>query len=186
METSGDKMMSRQKGVAAVEFALIAMLFFILLFGIIELGRLFYVWNSVQEVTRRAAREAVVTDFTDATALTAVKRDALLGGDTLIAAPEVGSVSVRISYLDLSGNPIASNSLPVSPTENAQACVDENSSANGAKPYCIAYVQACLANDSGCATSVRYLPMVSLFPYFNLNIPVSTVTMPAESMGYVP
>ena len=49
-----------QRGAAAVEFAIIAMLLFTVLFGIIEFGRLFYVINTVQEVTRRAAREAVV------------------------------------------------------------------------------------------------------------------------------
>src|SRR5512139_2639955 len=50
----------RQRGASIVEFAFIAMMFFTLLFGIVEFGRLFFNINSVQEITRRAAREQVV------------------------------------------------------------------------------------------------------------------------------
>lgn len=53
---------ARQKGAAAVEFALIAMLFFALLIGIVEFGRVLFTWNSAAEATRRGARIAVVTD----------------------------------------------------------------------------------------------------------------------------
>lgn len=56
----------RQKGVAAVEFALIAIVFFTLLLGIIEFGRVLFTWNSVAEATRWGARLAVVCDKDDA------------------------------------------------------------------------------------------------------------------------
>lgn len=52
---------ARQNGAAAVEFALIAMLFFALLIGIMEFGRVLFTWNSAAEATRRGARIAVVT-----------------------------------------------------------------------------------------------------------------------------
>ncbi|SIT45909.1 TadE-like protein [Paraburkholderia piptadeniae] len=52
----------RERGVAAVEFALIAPIFFILLIGIMEMGRLFFYWNSATEATRLGARIAVVCD----------------------------------------------------------------------------------------------------------------------------
>jgi len=51
-----------QRGVAAVEFALIAGVFFTLLIGIIEFSRVLYYWNTAAEVTRLAARTAVVCD----------------------------------------------------------------------------------------------------------------------------
>lgn len=51
-----------QRGVAAVEFALIAGLFFTLLIGIIEFSRVLFYWNTAAEVTRLAARSAVVCD----------------------------------------------------------------------------------------------------------------------------
>ena len=50
----------KQQGAAAVEFALICLLFFTILFAIIEFGRMMYVYNTMQEVTRSAARAAVV------------------------------------------------------------------------------------------------------------------------------
>lgn len=52
---------ARQSGAAAVEFALIAMVFFALLIGIVEFGRVLFTWNSAVEATRRGARIAVVT-----------------------------------------------------------------------------------------------------------------------------
>lgn len=54
--------LARQNGAAAVEFALIAVLFFALLIGIVEFGRVLFAWNSAVEATRRGARIAVVTN----------------------------------------------------------------------------------------------------------------------------
>lgn len=56
---------SRQQGVAAVEFALIASLLFTVLFGVIEMGRLLWTWNAAVEATRYGARLAVVCDLND-------------------------------------------------------------------------------------------------------------------------
>jgi Flp pilus assembly protein TadG len=56
----------RQRGVAAVEFALVAALFFTLMIGIMEMGRLLFYWNSAAEATRLGARIAVVCDLNDA------------------------------------------------------------------------------------------------------------------------
>jgi len=54
---------SRQRGAAVVEFALVAMIFFLLLLAIFEFGRLMFTWNSAVEATRRGARLAVVCDL---------------------------------------------------------------------------------------------------------------------------
>lgn len=52
-----------QRGAVAVEFALVAWLFLLmLLFGIIELGRAFFYMNATAEATRLGARIAVVCD----------------------------------------------------------------------------------------------------------------------------
>lgn len=56
----------RQRGVAAVEFALVAALFLTLLIGIMEMGRMLFYWNSAAEATRLGARIAVVCDLNDA------------------------------------------------------------------------------------------------------------------------
>ncbi|MGH8808215.1 MAG: TadE/TadG family type IV pilus assembly protein [Noviherbaspirillum sp.] len=51
-----------QRGAAAVEFALIATLFFTLLFGIVEMSRVLFYMNTATEATRLGARLAVVCD----------------------------------------------------------------------------------------------------------------------------
>lgn len=51
-----------QRGVAAIEFALIASIFFTLLIGIVEMGRVLFLMNAAAEATRLGARVAVVCD----------------------------------------------------------------------------------------------------------------------------
>lgn len=56
---------ANQRGIAAVEFALIASLLFTLLFGVMEMSRLLFYWNTATEATRLGARLAVVCDKDD-------------------------------------------------------------------------------------------------------------------------
>lgn len=56
---------SQQRGVAAVEFAIVASLLFTLLFGVIEMARLLWTWNAAVEATRLGARLAAVCDLND-------------------------------------------------------------------------------------------------------------------------
>lgn len=63
-----------QRGVAAVEFALVAMILFSLLLGIMEFGRLMFTWNSAVEATRRGARLAVVCDMNAANIKTSMQK----------------------------------------------------------------------------------------------------------------
>ncbi|MDC7706769.1 TadE/TadG family type IV pilus assembly protein [Vogesella indigofera] len=51
-----------QNGMALVEFAFVVTILFALLLGIMEFGRLFFMWNSAVEATRRGARLAIVCD----------------------------------------------------------------------------------------------------------------------------
>lgn len=189
---SGDDIMSQyqinhhdqQRGAAAVEFAIIAMLFFTLLFGIIEFGRMFYMINTVQEVTRRVAREAVIRWIDSANQSTA-KNLALFGGVSFPGGGEITANNIDIRYLDASGVEILSSQLPTSAPNNIAACL-------GGASYgtCIAYVQVSIVGVSGAScpspntAKVCYIPMIGLFPFLSVPIPASTVTMPAESMGY--
>jgi Flp pilus assembly protein TadG len=59
------RLSSHQRGVAAVEFALVSSLLFTLLFGVAEMGRLMWTWNAAVEATRYGARLAVVCDLND-------------------------------------------------------------------------------------------------------------------------
>ena len=62
----GPSLCRRQAGVAAVEFALVSAIFFTMLLGVIEMGRLLWIWNAAVEATRLGARLAVVCDIGDA------------------------------------------------------------------------------------------------------------------------
>lgn len=55
----------KQSGAVAVEFALIAAIFFTLLFGVMEMSRVLFYMNTAAEATRLGARVAVVCDVGD-------------------------------------------------------------------------------------------------------------------------
>ncbi|MBK5204395.1 MAG: pilus assembly protein [Polaromonas sp.] len=177
-----------QRGVAAVEFALVAIPFFLLMFGTMEFGRLLYLWNTVQEVTRNAARQAVVTDFTNAAAMTAIKRSAVFRNTdgTLPASSEISNASVNIKYLNAAGTVPAV--MPLDPGDNIAACLDATRT-----DTCIKFVEVSVCSGDPCV-AVSFIPMISLFsqsgPYSTdltgLKIPLSTVRMPAESLGFSP
>jgi Flp pilus assembly pilin Flp len=181
-----------QRGVAAVEFALIAVVFFMILLGTMEFGRIMYIWNTAQEVTRHAAREAVVRDFTGAE-IAAIQRESIFkagssGAVSLPAGVEIANTTVKISYLtvDAGGNRVAitAGNMPADPADNISACGD------AARMFtsCIRFVQACIAVDDTCASSIPYQPMVVMLGNLGINlainIPASTVVMPAESLGF--
>jgi Flp pilus assembly protein TadG len=50
----------RARGQAMVEFALVAPMFFVLLFGIIEAGRFIFYYETLSHATREGARYAIV------------------------------------------------------------------------------------------------------------------------------
>lgn len=158
---------ARQRGVAAVEFALVSLLFFTVLFGILEFGRMLYVYNTLQEVTRRAAREAVVRWIDQGSTIRTL---ALFGAATLPGAPEIGAANIRIEYLKKDGGVV--DSPPLDPGDNLSACGDATRTAN-----CIDSVRVSVNN-------VVYTPAVGLFSMFSVALPASSVTMHAESLGF--
>jgi Flp pilus assembly protein TadG len=54
----------RQEGAAAVEFAIVASLLFMLIFGIIDFGFAFHAWNNTANAAREGARRAAVDNST--------------------------------------------------------------------------------------------------------------------------
>jgi Flp pilus assembly protein TadG len=58
----------REEGAAAVEFAIVCSLFFMLIFGIIDFGFAFHSWNNAANAAREGARKAAVdANVTDIT-----------------------------------------------------------------------------------------------------------------------
>ena len=95
-----------QHGATAVEFALVAMILFLLLLGIMEFGRLMFTWNSAVEATRRGARLATVCDMNVAAVKSEMARilPQVPGGDISVSYAPSGcdsssceSVTVAIS-----------------------------------------------------------------------------------------
>lgn len=100
----------RQKGVTTVEFAVVGVAFFMVLFGVIEMGRAVFVVNTLTEATRRGARLAAVCPVGDPAPASAAVFANGNGGSTVVYGLTSGNV--EIDYLDSSGavipNPTAS------------------------------------------------------------------------------
>ncbi len=80
----------RQRGAAAVEFALVAAFggLFILFLGVFELGRVLYMMNSANEATALGARVAIVCGIGDDRILKRMQQ----------VMPSLGTSNVSISY----------------------------------------------------------------------------------------
>lgn len=86
---------SRQRGVAAVEFAIVSSLLFTVLFGVMEMGRLLWTWNAAVEATRFGARLAVVCDL----------NDSHIKSRMISRLPSLANSNIVVTYL----NPPAAN-----------------------------------------------------------------------------
>ncbi len=96
----------RMQGVYVVEFAIVGLLLFILLFGVLEMGRLLFTVNTLNESVRRGARLAVVCNIQDPVILRrAVFADANSTTSNIIQ--NLDTADLRISYLDAIGGVIA-------------------------------------------------------------------------------
>lgn len=174
-----------QRGTTSVEFGLVIVFFLMFCFGLIEYGRMMFIWNALPEVARRAARAAAMTDFTDPAALQAVRAAALLGSSgTLPMASNVGSGNLRIEYLwqDAAGNIATVPVMPGCPLANRINCTRDPHGAS-----CIRFVRVRLCgNDggSGCP-ALEYQPISPLVAV-PATLPPASVTVPAESLGFTP
>jgi Flp pilus assembly protein TadG len=80
----------RQLGTTAVEFAIVSAVFFMLLIGVLEMGRMLFYWNSAAEATRLGARLAVVCDLSDPEIKTRM----------IEMWPQLTNATIQIDYLD--------------------------------------------------------------------------------------
>ncbi len=96
----------RQNGLATVEFALVAFVLFMLMFGVIEIGRGFFVVSALDEATRRGARMAVVCPINDP----AIFQAAAFNNAVI---PDLDASDISVEYLD-SGGALVAN--PADPT----------------------------------------------------------------------
>lgn len=181
-----------QQGTVVVEFGLVLMAFFMVVFTIIEIARLMFLFNTLQEVTRRAATAAAITDFTSTAKLDAVRQNAIFrnsaGGLALMS--QLTDKSIRIDYLSLSrdtdGNlsmvPIPAGNLPSSPAENRRGCLVDPNSAT-----CIRIVRArvCQSDIAPECEPMQFQSFVPLLS-FSIALPRATTLARAESLGIAP
>lgn len=184
----------RQDGVFAVEFAMLALLFFLFLFALLEVARAVYLWNMAHEITRRAARGAAVADFSNASALQAVRTHAVLRAASGVL-PLGGGISdayVRIDYLSQSSSGAALAAVPVTvmpgcPQRNRINCLDDPHGAS-----CIRFVRArlCVPSEGARCESVPYRPILPLLGMMfppgagAVRLPGGATMAVAESLGY--
>jgi hypothetical protein len=180
-----------QRGAAALEFSLVAILFFTLVFGIIELARAMYIFNTVQEVTRRAAAMAVNTDFSDSAAMDGVRQQAIFresSGKLMLADP-ITDKHVRIDYMSIARNgtaltmtPIAPGALPSSPAQNRLICATNPYDASCIR---LVRVRVCQPDEGAACDRVPYQSIVSLIA-LPIMVPSAPTIRPAETLGFRP
>jgi Flp pilus assembly protein TadG len=186
MEQAAFQRRTRQAGVVAIEFALVAIIFFTVVFATLELARMEFLLNTLEEVTRRAASAAANVDYRDATALQNVQSGAVFrntSGPLALGTP-VTSDNVKIDYLSLSRatwNLNHMSTLPACPAGNRLNCTTDPNADN-----CIRFVRArvcaSMDGDGNCDT----LPYQMVFPFFNLSgmkLPSAETIVPAGTLG---
>jgi len=179
------KVRTRQAGSAAVEFSLVAVIFFTVVFAVLELARWEYLLNTLQEVTRRAAAAAANADFSDA-ALQKVQSDAVFRNSLgpLALGEPVTAATVMIDYLSVSNTSWDLKHVSVRPA--CPALSKLNCMTNPHADNCIRFVRARVCksmDDTGNCTPLSYQ---MVFPFLNLSgvkIPPSETIVPAGNLG---
>lgn len=180
---------SQQRGAAAVEFAVIAVAFFMFLFGIMELARIVYMYNTLAEATRGAAKAASNIDFKNTGKLDTARQQAIFrttSGELVIGKP-ITEKNIVIDYLSLerqgSGalvmQPIPTGSLPACPSRNRQNCLENPYSSSCIR---LVRVRVCSVANNNCER-VTYEPIFWQFS-FGGSLPNSTTIVTAETLGY--
>jgi len=147
-----------------------------------------YVCNTLQEVTRKGAALAATTDFSNATAMQAVREQAVLRSSpgVLVFAEPITDRHVKIDYMsiqksgtDLIMTPIPIGSLPTSPAANFANCLRDSYGSD-----CIRFVRVRVCQPDGSANCmpVQYQTFVSLIA-LPFKLPPSTTIVNAETLG---
>ena len=157
---------NKQLGGTTVEFAVVGLLTFGILFAIIEVGRGLFVWNALTEATRRGARIAAVCPVNDpAIAQVTIfdTPDGALSNSPIVFGLKTSDVNVR--YLNAAG---AVSAAPFGCFELDLDFTD-----------CISFVEVSIDYSH---TFLIPLPL----PVTTITAPKFTTTLPVESLGLVP
>ena len=175
-----------QTGSVAIEFSLVAIIFFTIVFATLELTRMEFLLNTLEEVTRRAAAGAANVDYRDTAAIQGVQADAVFRSSPgpLVLGYPVTADNVKIDYLSISKatwDISHMGTLPACPAGNKSHCMTDPDA-----DTCIRFVRArvCASMDGdGTCTPLTYQ---MIFPFSNLSgmvLPPSETIVPVGSLG---
>jgi Flp pilus assembly protein TadG len=102
-----------ERGTTVAEFAVVALLFFVIIFGIIEFGRLLYTHNALTDATRRGARFAALHAGETEADKTAVKNEVVYGANATYdvdgnptSSPLINGLSTTMVEVEFLGVPM--------------------------------------------------------------------------------
>lgn len=176
-----------QRGVTAIEVALTLPVFLAFLFGIMEVARAMYLWNTIPEIGRSYARMLATTDFNDGAALAAARTRAAFGRADG-AFPLSGAINgghFQYRYLRADGaTPV--NPMPECPPQNAINC---NRDPEGASCIRFIEVRLCQPGGGGECSRVPYEPLLpTILPGValeTLSLPTFSTLVPADTFGHL-
>ena len=154
-----------ERGATMAEFAIISVVFFMIIFGIIEFGRLFYTHNALTDAARRGARYAVLHHQVDREC---VKKVVVYGEANLD------------SSCNPTGSPLINGLTTGNVTVTYEGADDDNDPNTPATPY---------GPNLGTATVqiTNYTFNLSIpFARRRLTMPPYVTTLTAESAGEEP
>lgn len=186
MKRGAFKGRTKEAGGAAVEFSVVAILFFTVVFATLELARVEFLLNTLEEVTRRAAAAAANADYTDTAAIHKIQADAVFRNSAgpLPLGDPVTADHIKIDYLSVSKATWDFNhmsKLPACPAGNRSNCMTDPTGDS-----CIRFVRArvCASMDDG--GNCAQLPYQMVFPFLDLSgmkLPSAETIVPAGSLG---
>lgn len=93
----------KASGLTTVEFAIVATLVMVTLFGVLEVGRAMYVYTALEEVTRRGARMAAVCQIGDAAIREVAVFNTSGGGAQSPVISGLTTANIAVEYLNQNG-----------------------------------------------------------------------------------
>ena len=106
------------KGATAVEFGMVAVLFLLMIFGTIELGRIFWVYNTMQSALEQTARYYITNTATSDAALQTYaqgKMTAMKLDGSLLTVTVTKTTSLSIKFIQFDGTYAYSPLLTIIP-----------------------------------------------------------------------
>jgi hypothetical protein len=163
----------------AIEFALGALMFFSMLFFIMEVARVFYLWNTMVLVTSRAARMASNSDLTGATQFALKTKAMFLSSGGILFGSDLDEDNLVVDYLNNDLNPVSI--VPVCPEQNMIACASDPDAAT-----CVRFVRVRLCATGSACSPAPYKALFDggLIPSSAFSFPMHTSIRPAGTLGY--